>query len=250
MSKYWNSFLLFVQFFTRIPINKNLACEKDDFRRGAIFFPVIGVIIGGAQWIIYYFLNKVLPSNVTSVFLVTTFIIMTGALHLDGLGDMCDGFFAFKGGKEKIIEIMKDSRVGTYSVAAIILDILIRYSAYDAVIKNEISFIIIAAPMISRFMTVILAYISRPAKNNGSGNIFIGNIGKKQILISGLITFGAGYFLIGLKLIIILICSAVVFTLINNEFCKKKIGGQTGDTLGANNELVEMLMLTIYLALF
>ena len=84
MKEYLNDFLLFFQFFTRIPINKSLNCEKGNFRRGAIFFPIVGLFIGIVQWLIYYILIRVLPINITAVFVVIIPIVITGGLHVDG----------------------------------------------------------------------------------------------------------------------------------------------------------------------
>ena len=88
--------LLFVQFFTRIPVNLSLPCEKENFRKGSVFLPVVGLIIGTIQWIIYKLLIKVLPLNPTVVIVLLIGVLLTSALHVDGLGDTCDGFLRLK----------------------------------------------------------------------------------------------------------------------------------------------------------
>ena len=249
MREYLNDFLLFFQFFTRIPINKSLNCEKENFRRGSVFFPVIGLFIGTVQWLVYYLLIKVLPGNVTALFVVIITIIITGGLHVDGLGDTCDGFFSFKGDKNKIIEIMKDSTVGTYASVAIVFDMLARYVAVSTVIEMNLPLILIATPIIARFTVVFLCYIGKNAKETGSGNIFIGNIHNKQIAIVSVTTVILAILLIGLNKSTILIVTALLFSFLFNKFCESKITGHTGDTLGANNELVEILTLVLFIAL-
>ncbi len=244
-----NNFLLFFQFFTRVPINKSLNCEKENFRKGSIFFPVVGLFIGLVQWIVYYMLIKVLPINITSVFVVIIPIVITGGLHVDGLGDTCDGFFSFKGDKDKIIEIMKDSRVGTYASIAIVFDMLARYAAVYTIIEMNLPLILIATPIIARFTVVFLSFIGKNAKETGSGNIFIGNIDVKSIVIAGTITIALGTLLIGFNKISVLIVSALSFSFLFNKFCESKITGLTGDTLGANNELVEVLVLILFIAI-
>jgi adenosylcobinamide-GDP ribazoletransferase len=249
MREYINDFLLFFQFFTRIPINKSLNCEKENFRRGSIFFPVIGLFIGILQWLVFYLLMKVLPVNITALFVVMVPIVITGGLHVDGLGDTCDGFFSFKGDKNKIIEIMKDSTIGTYAGIAIVFDMLARYVAVCTIVEMNLPLMLIATPIIARFTVVFLSFIGKNAKETGSGNIFIGNIHNKQMIIVTIVTLILVPLFIGLSKGIILVASALIFSFLFNKFCESKITGHTGDTLGANNELVEILVMILFIAM-
>jgi adenosylcobinamide-GDP ribazoletransferase len=238
--------LLFIQFFTRIPVNLSLPCERENFRRGSVFLPIVGLIIGTIQWGVYKLFIEVLPLNPTIVIVLLTGVLLTGGLHIDGLGDMCDGFFAFKG-SDRIIEIMKDSRIGTYSCIATIFDFLFKYTLIVA-IAPKFSMAIIVAPMISRFTTVLLSAMGNTAKNTGTGNFFIGNIGKVQVVITSVITIAILILIMNPMnpmYVIILLISGLILSFILNEFCKSKIGGITGDILGANNELVEILTLIL-----
>lgn len=249
MKEYLNDFLLFFQFFTRVPINKSLNCSKENFRRGAIFLPVVGLFIGIVQWLVYYLLMKVLPVNITAVFVVIIPLVITGGLHVDGFGDTCDGFFSLKGDKDKIIEVMKDSRVGTYASIAIVFDILVRYAAVCAIIEMNLPLILIATPIIARFSVVFISFIGKNAKATGSGNIFIGNIDVKRIVITGVTTIILGTLLIGFNNSDVLIVSALILSSLFNKFCESKITGLTGDSLGANNELVEILTMILFIAI-
>ncbi|MBU3180570.1 adenosylcobinamide-GDP ribazoletransferase [Clostridium psychrophilum] len=249
MREYLNDFLLFFQFFTRIPINKSLNCDKENFRRGSVFFPVVGLFIGIVQWVIYYLLIKVLPVNITAVFVVIIPIVITGGLHVDGFGDTCDGFFSLKGDKHKIIEVMKDSTVGTYATIAIVFDLLARYEAVNTIIGINLPLILIATPIIARFTVVFISFIGKNAKETGSGNIFIGNIDVKRLVISGVITILLATSLIGIKKSAILIISGLFLSFLFNKFCESKITGLTGDSLGANNELVEILTMILFIAM-
>lgn len=237
------NFLLMIQFLTRIPVNVSLPCEKSNFRRASIFFPVIGLVVGGIQWGVYKLFIKVLPLNVVVIMVLIVGIIITGAIHIDGLGDTCDGFFAFKG-NDRIIEIMKDSRIGTYACIAIVMDLLLRY-ALLVFIAPKLSAAIIAAPMISRYSTLLLGFKGKTAKSNGTGNFFIGNVGIIQFSIALIITAGVLALIMKPIYIVILLIAALVSAFLFNIFCEKRIGGLTGDTLGANNELVEILILIL-----
>lgn len=235
--------LLFIQFFTRIPVKMSLPCESKNFRRGSVFLPIVGLIIGAIQWGVYKLFIEILPLNSTVVIVLLVGVLLTGGLHIDGLGDTCDGFFAFKG-SDRIIEIMKDSRIGTYSCIATIFDFLFKYTLIAA-IAPKFSMVIIVAPMISRFTTVFLSAMGNTAKNTGTGNLFIGNIGKTQLVITLIMTIGILILIMNPVHVLLLLASGLVLSFILNEFCKSKIGGITGDILGANNELVEILILIL-----
>lgn len=232
-----------VQFMTRIPINKSFSCEQENFRRGTVFMPVIGLLVGGIQWIVYKLCIMVLPVNVSVAIILLLGIMLTGALHLDGLGDMSDGFFAFKG-NDKIIEIMKDSRIGSYACATIVMDIILKYSLLCSIVPR-FSFIIVAAPVIGRFSIVFIAFIGKTAKKTGTGNFFIGNIGKLQMFLALVVTIAILLCGMNPKYVAIMIPAALIMALLINVFCNKKIGGLTGDLFGADNEMVEILTMLI-----
>lgn len=243
-----NDFLLMLQFFTRIPVNLSLPCERENFRRGTMFFPLVGLIIGLVQWAVYVVLIKVIPINTTAIFVLAAGILVTGGLHLDGLGDTCDGFFAFKG-RERIIEIMKDSRIGTYSCIAIILDLLFKYTSTSNLIINGYVLGIIAAPVVAKTAFILMFYIGKQAKANGTGNLFIGNVGKKELAVATILGCMINVALIGLVKTLVVTVICFVLTYLFNKFCESKIGGLTGDTLGANNEIIEIITLILVLAI-
>lgn len=237
------NFLLMIQFLTRIPVNVSLPCEKDNFRRASIFFPVIGLVVGGIQWGVYKLLVNIIPIDAVIIIILIVGVIVTGAIHIDGLGDTCDGFFAFKG-SDRIIEIMKDSRIGTYACIAMVMDLLLKYTLFSFIVP-KFSVAIIAAPMISRCSVLFLGFKGKTAKSTGTGNFFIGNVGIVQFAIGLVITLGVLSLLMTPRYIVILLIAALILSFIFNLFCEKRIGGLTGDTLGANNELVEILTLIL-----
>jgi len=245
MMNIYNNLLLYFQFFTRIPINKGLDCKDKNFIEGTPFFPVIGLTIGMIQYIVFKLFSNFLNSQIIAIFLVLVSILITGALHLDGFGDCADGFFAFKGGKEKIIEIMKDSRIGAFGCIAIIFNILLKVALIDNSINIKMPELIIISPIVGRFSIVFLSYIGKSAKPQGTGNLFIGKVKLKNLLLTLIITVGFGYFIIGYEVLILIICS-IFISLLFNKLCENKISGLSGDTLGANNEIVEIMCFLIY----
>ncbi|MFL0245970.1 adenosylcobinamide-GDP ribazoletransferase [Candidatus Clostridium stratigraminis] len=237
-----------LQFLTRIPINIILECKQDNFKKAAFYLPIIGLIVGGIEWAAYYILNIFLPANINAVLVFIMSVLITGALHIDGLGDTCDGFYAFKG-KDRIIEIMKDSRIGSYACIAIVVDILLKVSSLTYIIENKLGFIIILAPVIGRLSIVFISLIGKPAKSTGSGNLFIGNMSRTIVIFAALLSFAISIILIGVANSAIIFLISLIVTILINKYSESKINGITGDLLGANNELVEIFVLITYIAL-
>lgn len=246
MKKYYYDFLLMIQILTRVPVNKSLPCEEKNFKNGANFFALIGLLIGLCQYLLYIGLSKIIPTNFAIIALIVFEVLITGAMHVDGFGDTCDGFFAFKGkDKNKIIEIMKDSRVGTFACIAIVLSFLTKYEGYKLLVTNLNTMFIILIPMISRLAIVFLSYIGKPAKEKGTGNWFINTVTLKEITVNIVLISIIGILFNSITRTLILLISAIVITILFNLFCNSKIDGVTGDSLGADNELVVLISLII-----
>ncbi|AJD32258.1 MULTISPECIES: adenosylcobinamide-GDP ribazoletransferase [Clostridium] len=241
-----NDFLLMIQFFTRIPINKNLQCEKVNFRRGAFFLPIVASIIGGMEFLIYLGLKNFLPPNVIIVLLLLFTAMITGGLHMDGLADTCDGFFSLRD-KQRIIEIMKDSRIGSYGTIALIIDLLLKYELLYSLVLKGYSIAIVLAPIIGKISILFLCLSKRTAKKNGSGNIFIGNMSKTIIFSITIIILMISTYFLGVKATITPFIGVLLITYLVYLLCLNKINGLTGDTLGACNELGEITYLLILL---
>lgn len=244
MKKYYYDFLLMLQLLTRVPINKALPCENNNFKNGANFFSLIGLLIGLCQYILFIVLAKVIPINFAVISIIIFDILITGALHIDGFGDTCDGFFAFKG-KDKIIEIMKDSRIGTFGCIGIVLNLLIKYEGYLLLVSNWKAIFILIIPMISKFSMILLSYIGKPAKEKGSGNLFINTVTLKEVIVNTIFVLAIGILMNFSYQTILLLVSAIIITILFNLLCNSKINGITGDSLGANNELVVLISLII-----
>ena len=248
MVKPFNNFLLMLQMLTRIPIPLELDCSQDHFKKGALFLPIVGVIIGGIQWGVYFILSRILPPAIVAAIIVMVGVIITGGLHVDGLGDTCDGFFAFKG-KDKIIEIMKDSRVGTFACIAIFSDLLLKIIAITYCIEYKLHLVILVAPILSRFAINLISLIGKPAKKTGSGNLFVGNMSKYIVMFSACITVALSWLFLGFDETVITMLITIFIVVLFNFYSDRKIGGLTGDLLGATNELVEIVVLLVNIAI-
>lgn len=240
----FNNLLLLTQFITRIPIKLSLACTQENFKRASLFFPVVGVFIGAIEYGVFYLTSRLFPIPMAAVITVMAGVFITGGLHMDGLGDTCDGFFSFRS-RERIIEIMKDSRVGSFGVLAVFFDLIIKILGVYYIGIKGIAPMIIVIPMVSRLFTVLVCLIGKNAKEKGTGNLYIGNTSVVYFTGACILTMLIGHMLFPFRAILIMLATGLVVTLLFNVMCKEKIGGHSGDTLGANNELVEICLFIV-----
>lgn len=234
--------VLMLQFFTRIPIKLNLEVTDEDFGKGLAYAPFVGIVIGTLLALISYGLFYIFPRPIVAAIVIVLYIIITGGLHLDGLGDTFDGIFSNRS-KERMLEIMRDSRVGTNAVLAVVSVLLLNYAALTQISSEYILKIIILMPMAGRIGSLTGAAVSKYARSGeGLGKSFIDHCGKKELLWGLLIYAVISFLTFDYKLWIILLVPPISAFLSVN-FLGKKIGGATGDILGAVCELNQCIFL-------
>jgi len=238
-----------LQFMTTIPVKMRLNVTDEDFGKGLIFAPLIGLLIGGILAASYYCLNLLFPIYITAILIIIIYIILTGGIHLDGLGDTFDGLFSNRS-KERMLEIMRDSRVGTNGVLAIASIFLLNIALITAINPSNIIYAIILFPVGGRVGSIVGAGASKYARSGeGLGKSFIDHCGVKEILI-GLVISGCIFFgVAGIKgLLLLFIVAISSYILI--KFFSRKIGGSTGDILGAVCEINQTIFLIAAFVLF
>lgn len=242
--KQWNLFLTAIMFYTRIPVSKNIEYSENLLNKSTRYFPLIGWIVGGFGAIIFYTCQFIFPLSISVILSMISTILLTGAFHEDGLADSCD---AFGGGwtKERILEIMKDSRIGTYGTVGLILILLIKYFSLTSVYIEQIPFVIFAAHALSRYSATGMIFFSEYARDDAkSKSKPIGqNISSTDFFIS-LIFGSTPLFLLSLLysywyMLIILTCIPIIYFL--KRYFEKWIGGFTGDGLGATQQVSEIV---------
>lgn len=237
------SLILMIQFLTRIPLPIEIKAENKDFEKGVIYFPVVGMVIG----IFIFGMTKLFLGSIDtltlSVGLVFFEVLLTGGLHLDGLADSFDGLFSYRD-RERMLEIMKDSRIGSNGVLILIFTLLFKTVLVNQILLNNLLGALLIMPVISRAMTVFASKISKYARENGMGNFFIGKVSNLQLAL------GLGVTLLWIYLFspdsLWMLVPALVTTWVWCRLCQHKVGGMTGDTLGANTELQEVLTLLLF----
>lgn len=236
------TFILSLQFMTRIPININLDVKREDFQATVKFFPIVGLIIGALEALIYFIALNFISVSAASYITVLTHVIVTGGIHIDGFSDTLDGIFSGRN-KDRILEIMKDSRVGTFGALGIAL-LIIGKIILIMNLKTPIIAILIA-PIISRTMNIFLMYNQKYARaTEGMGDMFIGVLTKNNYYICLILGIALTLTILKLKGLFIFIC-CIFFTILFRNYIKSKIDGITGDILGASDELNELLIYLI-----
>ncbi len=241
MRKQINLILTAFGFFTRIPIPKNIAFSQDNLNKCNRYFPIVGYVVGGLTALCYVLLSFFLPTSLAILLSMVTSILLTGAFHEDGFADVCD---AFGGGwtKEKILTIMKDSRIGAYGAVGIILLLFTKYTAINHIDSNSIAYSIIIAHVMSRFMAVwtmhTLEYV-RDDENSKSKPI-TKSIQIKDLIIASILSLPV--LLLGSSWhIIAIIFPLTIVKILFERYFKKWIGGYTGDCLGTIQQSTELV---------
>ncbi|MGR3219128.1 MAG: adenosylcobinamide-GDP ribazoletransferase [Candidatus Anammoxibacter sp.] len=267
-------FLWVFSFLTIIPNNRKWFTGTPNIRNVIFWFPIVGLLIGLSLAIVYFLLTKAIPFAVADAATLTFYFLLTGGLHLDGLADTCDGIF---GGKDKVsrLKIMRDSSIGSFGVIGLICLIGIKYLCVNSICSNTlipadpVSFfsvfhidpgtdlfctvrkcvILFLMPSIGRWTQTLGASVSGYAREgeSGTGMLIIQKSKLYHAIYSAFIPFVliCGFFGVTRGLIIFsLMCALPVIFV---KFIKSKIGGMTGDTLGALNELSEIIFLAVFL---
>jgi len=241
----WSELLTALQFLTRIPLPSQ-PYEVDSLARSVKFFPVIGLIVGGAAATIHLLLAPHLPRLAVAFFVLAFLILITGGLHEDGLADSADGF---GGGatRENILLIMRDSRIGTYGGAALALSLTGRLVLIASLPLQQVPYYLIAISMLSRWTVLPLSYFLPSARSetdlqpNGQG-VRIARITSTGALIFGTaFSFAAAITLLKIHAIPVIL-TTITLTGLTGLYYKRRIGGITGDCFGATIQLSELGM--------
>lgn len=242
-------FLVCLTFFTRLPTFLSVDHTRP-MSRAAQMFPAIGLIVGIIGGLVLALGTALqLPYYLISILTITAMIIATGALHEDGLADMIDGF---GGGRERVrkLEIMKDSHIGTYGVLALFLSQGMRVVLIASLLLKGLDLaitVLLAAQMVSRGFSMFLWAGLPPARSNGLSKQ--AGQPQSQALVIALVTTSIALLCLllpNLNIITILFATALsgLVSYLMILLCRRQIGGQTGDTIGATQQLCDLAFMT------
>lgn len=238
-------FFATLQFMSRIPVpgRWSQGLEPHQYVRGIITFPFVGLLLGALAGLVFVVLQPWCGLPLAALGYVLALALLTGGFHLDGLADTCDGVFSARI-RERMLEIMRDSRLGTHGGLALIFVLFAK-----VLVVSELSLrggnmlaVLAAASVAGRAVCVVLMYRQKYARENGLGNLFIGKVSGKQTAL----TLAGGAILCvllvpaaGILAFIITLAAMLCFS----WALRRTLGGHTGDTLGAAIELGEVIFL-------
>jgi adenosylcobinamide-GDP ribazoletransferase len=226
-----------IQFLTVLPVGCD--CAERDLGRSTLLFPVIGLLIGAAIVLLNYALSAVLPPLVVNVLVVIAMLAVSGGLHMDGLADTADGFLSSRP-RERILEIMKDSRVGVMGVIAVVCVVCLKIAALVSMPSALRWPTLLLMPLAGRCALVFeMATLPYARPEGGLGSVFAVNKSPIDPVWAIAIMAATAYWTMGRRGLVSA-GAAVLVTLIFSFWCRRKIGGFTGDTLGAACELAEL----------
>jgi adenosylcobinamide-GDP ribazoletransferase len=237
-----SSFFAALQFLTIIPGPKNLAFV--DWGWAAIFFPIIGLLLGTVLVLSDFPLRLLASPGLCAAVLVAILAFLTRGLHLDGLSDTFDGLGA-GGDRDRILNVMDDSHVGAFGMIAVLLVIILKIEAIQSTDADRWR-VLLAAPILSRWAMVLLGYRSLSAKP-GLGSSFVNHLRNEHVAVATIISIvlvAAILRAAGIALIVL----TGLFTLAIRIYFHRRLGGITGDIFGAVSELTETFAL-VFLAL-
>jgi adenosylcobinamide-GDP ribazoletransferase len=243
-------FFAALRFFTRLPVPRWIGHTADQLNHAARYFSLMGIIVGAIGAIVTYLATLILPASLSILLGMLATLLTTGAFHEDGLADAVDGF---GGGWDKlrILEIMKDSRVGSYGAIAIALMMLSKFSALQAIASSTnitiLCAVLVAGHAISRLAsTSQICFLEYVRENDLSKSKPLAQkLSLGELMIA--IFFGflpcawlcvQSYFNCSLLIALLLVAIMTVYT---SCYYKRHIGGYTGDCLGASQQLTEFV---------
>lgn len=250
MKKEIHIFFTALMFFTRIPCPKWVNHDPKYLHLSAKYFPLVGIIIGSIGAIVFYGTSFIFSVEISVILSMFSTIYATGAFHEDGFADVCDGF---GGGwtKDKILLIMKDSRLGTYGTVGLLFILSIKFAALREIELYYIPFLLISGHALSRFMATTLIFTHSYVRDteNSKAKPAAKSISIHSLLVSGI--FGiAPLFLLKNPMIFFTLIPMYLSKMFLAAKFKKWIGGQTGDCAGAVQQLSEIIFYLTSIALW
>lgn len=233
-------FFIALQFLTWLPSPLRRAVSTVELGRAQAYFPLVGALLGVILALLDALLRTILPPTLASGLLVAALIALTGGLHLDGLIDSCDGLFTQRTPAERLA-IMRDSRAGSFGVIGAAAVLLLKYAGLTALDGPMRPAALVLTPVLARWAMVYALALFPYARASGKGTAFHGH-GRRPLLVA---TLSAAILAIALwpERGLFLLAAVAIATWLAGRFIVARLGGLTGDSYGALNEMAEVLVL-------
>jgi adenosylcobinamide-GDP ribazoletransferase len=241
-----------LMFYTRLPVPKISNYQEDYLNKATRYFPLIGWIVGSIAAGVVYGSFYIFPEEITIILSMVVSVLITGAFHEDGFADVCDGF---GGGwsKSKILEIMKDSRVGTFAVIGLLMIFLLKFFALLTLLNRDIWLVmkvLVFAHVVSRFFALTFVLTTPYSREDALSKIkpIAKSLRGLDVSIALLFTLPTFLFFVEVKMLF-LIATLLILKIYLRHFFVKWIGGYTGDCLGAAQQISEVVVYLFVLAM-
>lgn len=247
MSRIGTGLLLALQFFSVIPVKKELPLEKNDVTSMYLALPVIGAFFGGllalCTWLLIGFTDS--SSLLIAFVIVVLGIFLTGGLHMDGVADVGDAYFSYQDRKKRL-EIMGDPRIGAFGAMSLLFIVLGKLIVVAEIIQSIPFVVIVLIPILSRLGLLLLFTQTKSAKETGLAAFFQKQANRKQIaagaIAIGVIVLAALVYVLGLASALGLTVVFLIFLYWYRKWCLTNFGGVTGDLFGAFLEGAEFIL--------
>ena len=240
-------FVAALQFLTRIRLVKEADWSAQRFGKSVVFFPVVGMIIGMVLLLVNHVFGYYLSARMIAMLLVITGFAITGGLHADGLMDTADGLLSGRS-RERMLEIMKDSRGGSAGVLVFVLLVAAKWAVLEDIPANLLPFALFTAPVLSRLVLVMAVTLFPYARPEGLGKLFSEHTGTRDFVYATALSF---VLLLPLMIYHLRVGAcfgiSLLFGMLFCRYAASKLGGLTGDVYGAATELTEVVALMVFL---
>jgi len=239
-----NSFFTALSFLSVLPLPGRAAARKP-LPAAVFWFPVAGLILGAilaAANVILSALNLNQPAAAAVIIVLLT--MLTGGLHTDGLADTFDAFFSGKS-KDEMLVIMRDPHIGSIGVIAITSTLLLKVVFLGSVAPAQTANALLLACMLGRWAMVTVMFLFPYARTDGKPKAFMDGLRKRTVIAATALSAAIAFALSGLTAVA-LMCVAGITAYAFASIARKKIGGITGDCLGAINEITEVTVLSVF----
>lgn len=234
-------FWIALQFLSSLPVRLPGMPAPQELGRSLLFYPLVGLLFGGVLFALNGLLSGT-PLLLHAALLLTVWVLLSGALHLDGLADSADAWLGGFGDRERTLTIMKDPRSGPMAVVTLVLVLLLKFAALLALIEQGHSAVLIIVPLIGRSALLGLFLTTPYVRAGGLGQALADHLPRKtgwQVLAVSVLVCAL---IAGLSGVFAVLLAALVFVWLR-QVMLRRLGGTTGDTAGALLELLEMALL-------
>ncbi len=236
-------FIAALQFLTTIRLVEEKVSSPTEFARSMLYFPLVGVLLGFLLAGTGYLAALRLPSGVVGAVLLVEEILLSGGLHLDGYMDTMDGIFSGRS-RERMLEIMKDSRVGAHAVIAAAGLFILKYALLVEMAQLKLWPVIVLMPALGRFSMGMGTALFPYARPEGLGKGFANFFSPRHLALTGLYTLLIAYLLLNWQGLVLAVLTGI-WAWLFARFVACRIGGLTGDVYGALCELSELMTLLL-----